>query len=84
MQSRGAGYPTRVPRLKRVSVTSPGLTRRRSGKGFVYLDEHGQRLPEEAVGRVRELVIPPAWKKVWICPQPNGHIQAVGTDAAGR
>jgi DNA topoisomerase IB len=54
------------------------------GKGFTYLDEHGERLPEEDVQRVRDLVIPPAWRDVWITPYPNGHLQAVGTDDAGR
>jgi DNA topoisomerase IB len=62
----------------------PGWTRRRAGKGFVYLDEHGGRLPPEDAQRCRELVIPPAWTNVWICPLPNGHLQAVGTDDAGR
>ncbi len=38
----------------------------------------------ESLARIQALVIPPAWKNVWICPHPNGHIQAVGTDAAGR
>jgi DNA topoisomerase IB len=50
----------------------------------VYLDEHGQRLPAEDAERCRLLVIPPAWEQVWICPVPNGHLQAVGTDDAGR
>jgi DNA topoisomerase IB len=50
----------------------------------VYLDENGDRLGRDDVERVRALVIPPAWEDVWICPAPNGHIQAVGTDAAGR
>lgn len=61
-----------------------GWTRRRAGKGFVYLDSDGLRLPPEDVARIRSLAIPPAWTDVWICPLPQGHIQAVGTDAAGR
>lgn len=61
-----------------------GWTRRRAGKGFVYLDSDGQRLPPEEVERIRSLAIPPAWRDVWICPIANGHIQAVGTDDAGR
>jgi DNA topoisomerase-1 len=73
-----------MPRLRTVSPSSRGWTRRRAGRGFLYLDEHGERLPEEAVQRIRSLAIPPAWQNVWICPYPNGHIQAVGTDAAGR
>ena len=73
-----------VPRLRRVSPRSPGWTRRRSGKGFSYVDEAGAPLAPEHVARCKELVIPPAWRDVWICPHPNGHIQAVGTDDAGR
>jgi DNA topoisomerase IB len=71
-------------RLRTVSTEMPGWTRRRAGRGFVYLDEHGARLPDEDAARVRALVIPPAWQEVWVCPVPNGHLQAVGTDEAGR
>jgi DNA topoisomerase-1 len=74
-----------MPRLKRVDCSAPGWTRRRSGRGFVYLDDDGARLTDpEELQRIRDLAIPPAWKDVWICPYPNGHLQAVGTDAAGR
>ena len=73
-----------MPRLRRVSAESPGWTRRPSGRGFAYLDEHGGRLGPDDVARCRALVIPPAWNDVWICPYPNGHLQAVGTDEAGR
>jgi DNA topoisomerase I len=73
-----------VPRLRTVSPRDPGWTRRRAGKGFFYLNEFGQPLAAEDVERCKQLVIPPAWQKVWICPAPNGHIQAVGTDDAGR
>jgi DNA topoisomerase-1 len=73
-----------VPRLRRVSPRDPGWTRRRAGKGFVYLDEFGNRLATEDRQRCKLLVIPPAWEQVWICPIPNGHLQAVGTDNAGR
>ena len=71
-------------RLRRVSAEEPGWTRRRAGRGFVYLDESGTRLPDDAAARIRALAIPPAWEDVWICPRDNGHLQAVGTDAAGR
>jgi len=72
-------------RLRKVSVDSPGLGRRRAGKGFVYLDPDGRRVDDpELLARCRALVIPPAWQEVWICPDPAGHIQAVGTDDAGR
>jgi DNA topoisomerase IB len=62
----------------------PGWRRLRRGRGFSYLDDTGEKLSELDVVRVKELVIPPAWTDVWICPLPNGHLQAVGTDAAGR
>ena len=71
-------------RLRRVSPESPGWRRRRHGRGFVYLDESGRRLGAADVVRCKALVIPPAWRDVWICPLPNGHLQAVGTDDAGR
>ena len=71
-------------RLRTVSSEDPGWTRRRCGRGFVHLDEDGARLPADDSDRVRGLAIPPAWEDVWICPVPNGHLQAVGTDEAGR
>jgi DNA topoisomerase-1 len=72
-------------RLRRSVVSGPGLRRVRRGKGFSYHDANGEVVTDEkTVDRINALVIPPAWKKVWICPYPNGHIQAVGTDAAGR
>ena len=73
-----------MPRLRKVSPRDPGWTRRRAGKGFVYLDELGNRLAAEHIQRCKLLVIPPAWEHVWICPAPNGHLQAVGIDDAGR
>jgi DNA topoisomerase-1 len=73
-----------VARLREVSPASPGWARRRAGAGFIYLDADGRALPAEDVARVKALVIPPAWQDVWICPVPHGHLQAVGTDAAGR
>lgn len=72
-------------RLRRSVVTGPGLTRVRRGKGFSYHDHDGDVITDQkTIDRINELVIPPAWKKVWICPSASGHIQAVGTDAAGR
>ncbi|QDB78613.1 DNA topoisomerase IB [Georgenia sp. 311] len=72
-------------RLRKVSVDSPGLGRRRAGRGFVYLDHEGRRVEDpEILDRCKRLVIPPAWREVWICPDPAGHIQAVGLDDAGR
>lgn len=74
-----------MSRLRRSDCSGPGITRRRRGKGFEYLDEAGNRIEEpEVLGRIRELGIPPAWQNVWICPYPFGHLQATGTDAAGR
>jgi DNA topoisomerase I len=73
-----------MPRLRRVSPKDIGWSRRRAGRGFLYLDENGNRLPEEDVARIKSLAIPPAWTEVWICRVPNGHLQAVGVDAAGR
>jgi DNA topoisomerase I len=73
-----------VPRLRKVSPRDPGWTRRRAGQGLIYLDESGSRLSEDQAQRCKLLVIPPAWEQVWICPVPNGHLQAVGTEDAGR
>jgi DNA topoisomerase IB len=72
-------------RLRTSHVDRPGITRVRSGRGFRYMDASGRPItdPEEKE-RLRRLVIPPAWRDVWICPWPNGHLQAVGTDDAGR
>lgn len=74
-----------MPRLKRSRLTEPGISRMRRGKGFCYVDPEGDVVkdPEERQ-RIKDLVIPPAWEQVWICPYPNGHIQAVGYDDAGR
>jgi DNA topoisomerase I len=73
-----------MPRLRKTSPDDPGWTRRRAGKGFIYLDESGKRLSAREAQRVKDLVIPPAWQDVWITPHENGHLQAVGTDEAGR
>ena len=71
--------------LKRVRCTSPGIARRRQGRGFSYVHPNGQPVrDEETRERIRSLAIPPAWEDVWICPEERGHLQAVGTDAAGR
>jgi DNA topoisomerase IB len=74
-----------MPRLRRADCSSPGITRRRAGRGFAYYDCDGARVDDpELLARIRALAIPPAWTDVWICPWPNGHIQAIGTDARGR
>jgi DNA topoisomerase-1 len=72
-------------RIRRVDCSGPGIVRLRRGRGFAYVGVDGQPLRDpEALARIRALVIPPAWRDVWICPLPNGHLQAVGTDSAGR
>jgi DNA topoisomerase I len=74
-----------MTRLRRSDCSGPGITRRGRGKGFEYLDEDGRRIDDpEDLARIRELGIPPAWKDVWVCSSPRGHLQATGTDAAGR
>jgi DNA topoisomerase I len=74
-----------VARLKRVDCSQPGIARRRRGRGFEYLDVAGRRVEsEEVLARIRELAIPPGWTEVWICPNPNGHLQVTGIDDAGR
>ena len=74
-----------VARLRRVDCSSPGIRRRRRGKGFEYIDGDGNKITDpEVLARIAELVIPPAWEDVWICPYPMGHIQATGVDARGR
>ncbi|MEY2532434.1 MAG: topoisomerase [bacterium] len=80
-----AAAPRPTPRLRRSDCTGPGIQRRRHGRSFRYVDADGHRVDEpEVLGRIHELVIPPAWEDVWICPYPGGHIQATGVDAAGR
>ncbi|MDQ3935316.1 MAG: DNA topoisomerase IB [Actinomycetota bacterium] len=74
-----------MPRLRRVDCSAPGITRRRRGRGFEYVDEDGNRVEDlEVLARINELAIPPAWSDVWVCPYPMGHIQATGVDARGR
>jgi DNA topoisomerase I len=74
-----------VPRLRRSSCAAPGITRRGRGRGFEYLDPNGERVEDrEVLERIAQLAIPPAWREVWICIDPRGHLQATGFDAAGR
>lgn len=71
--------------MRRSDCAAPGISRRRRGRGFEYLDPDGDRVDEpEVLERISGLVIPPAWRDVWICMDPRGHLQATGIDAAGR
>lgn len=71
--------------LRYVSPDTPGIRRRKAGRGFRYESPGGAAVRDEAtLSRIRALAIPPAWSEVWICPEPDGHLQAVGRDARGR
>jgi DNA topoisomerase I len=71
--------------LRYVIDQSPGITRKRAGGGFVYVDSSGRGIKDaRTLARIRSLAIPPAWWDVWICPQEHGHLQATGRDARGR
>jgi DNA topoisomerase-1 len=71
--------------LRYVSDIQPGIRRKRAGKGFTYVGPDGKTIHDAAeLARIRSLAIPPAYTDVWICPSPNGHIQATGRDARGR
>jgi DNA topoisomerase I len=71
--------------LRHSSDDRPGISRRRAGRGFSYRDPDGRIIRDAAtLDRIRAIAIPPAWTDVWICPWPNGHLQATGRDARGR
>ncbi len=71
--------------LVRSELGEPGILRKRHGRGFRYLGPDGTPVRDpEVLSRIKALVIPPAWEDVWICEHPAGHVQAVGTDVAGR
>ena len=75
----------RTAGLAYVSDEAPGITRRRRGKGFSYYDPSGSPIRDPAArDRLDGLAIPPAWTDVWICPDPDGHLQATGRDDRGR
>jgi DNA topoisomerase IB len=79
------GSAVRSRRLRRSDCGGEGIVRRRHGRGFAYVDADGERVEDtETLERIAELAIPPAWQEVWVCPDPLGHIQATGVDAAGR
>jgi DNA topoisomerase-1 len=71
--------------LRYVTDDEPGIRRKKRGKGFTYVDPQGRTVKDgKTLERIRKLAIPPAWTDVWICPRPNGHLQATGRDARGR
>jgi DNA topoisomerase I len=75
----------KAAKLRYSSDRTPGITRVRTRSGFGYRHPDGTKVAdEETLARIRKLAIPPAYEKVWICPDPNGHLQAVGRDARGR
>src|SRR5256884_4131264 len=75
----------RAAGLRYVPDQSPGIRRKRAGKGFTYLDTDGRTVRDpETIHRIKRLAIPPAWTDVWICPDPRGHLQATGRDARRR
>jgi DNA topoisomerase I len=74
-----------APGLVFSSDAEPGFARRRRGRGFSYLDEAGRAITSsKVIERIKALAVPPAWRDVWICPDPDGHLQATGRDARGR
>ncbi|HEX9998752.1 MAG TPA: hypothetical protein VGB45_16575, partial [Abditibacterium sp.] len=75
----------RLAGLRYVSDETPGFSRKKAGKNFAYYDLKGQKISDKSeIERINKLAIPPAYKNVWICPDPRGHIQATGLDERGR
>src|SRR6478609_4942320 len=74
----------RAAGLRYTSDANPGIRRKRTGKGFRYIGPAGEPIRDADMRRIKALAIPPAWTDVWICPIPNGHLQATGRDARGR
>ena len=71
--------------LRHSSDDEPGYSRRKSGRGWAYFDEHGKRLTNRAeIDRLNAIALPPAYVDAWFCKDPNGHLQATGKDARGR
>lgn len=85
MQLRLPPLAAKAARLRYVSCSEQGIRRMRRGKSFVYYLPNGAQLRDEKqLARIRSLALPPAWKDVWICLDPRGHLQATGIDARGR
>src|SRR5213076_265378 len=74
----------RAAGLRYANDDKPGIRRVRRGRAFGYVDARGKPVKSSDLKRIRSLVIPPAWTGVWICPDPQGHLQATGRDARGR
>jgi DNA topoisomerase-1 len=71
--------------LRYVSDEQPGIRREKNGRDFQFINSTGRAIKDEnEIRRIRKLAIPPAWTDVWICPDPNGHLQATGRDDRGR
>lgn len=71
--------------LRYVSDSTPGITRKKQGSSCEYFDSKNEKITSDTVlERIKNLVIPPAWEHVWICPSPTGYIQATGVDDRGR
>ena len=63
----------------------PGITRRKSGRGWAYFDPKGNRITHrDEIGRLNRIALPPAYTDAWFCPAGNGHLLATGIDAKGR
>ncbi|MDX5347959.1 MAG: DNA topoisomerase IB [Hymenobacteraceae bacterium] len=74
-----------VAGLRYYPDTKQGISRKRAGTGFYYINAKGEKISDQkTLDRIKKLVIPPAWTDVWICPSANGHIQATGRDTKGR
>jgi DNA topoisomerase I len=85
LQDTGPVAAAKAAGLRYVSDGMPGIRRERRGSGFVFIAADGRRIDDaDAIRRIRSLVIPPAWRDVWICAFPQGHIQATARDAKGR
>ena len=85
MTDAASASAAREAGLRYSTDSRPGWTRHRAGRGFSYRDTDGSTIRDaETIARIRALAIPPAWTDVWICPWPNGHLQATGRDARGR
>ena len=84
-QGDGKAQAAAAAGLRYVSDREPGIRRLRHGRGFAYRDADGKAVRDKAtLARIRTLAVPPAWTDVWICADPDGHVQATGRDARGR